>query len=77
MLLKGTVTLGVIYYMPDHKSLLNEFWWQHTDIIPELPRTHKFLLYWKENIDAIIKEVYVNHSYIHKQKMVDWEFNIC
>ena len=50
-------TLQVIYFMPDYRNLLNEFVWQFLDINPAYPRAHKFLLYWKDAIDAPIKEV--------------------
>lgn len=31
--------------------------WQTEDIAPRLPRIHKFLNYWQENIDGLIKEI--------------------
>lgn len=73
---KSTVTVGIFYYMPDYTSLINEFWWQHMDLVPELPRTHKFLNFWKDNIDAIIKEVQVAHSYMNEYKAIEWDFKI-
>jgi uncharacterized protein Usg len=73
MILKEKVTVGVIYWMPDHRLLLNEFWWQHMDLVPELPRTHQFLIYWKNNIDAVIRDVYVMHSHINSWQRIDWE----
>lgn len=54
---KHIVTLNVIYYMPDYEHLLQEFIWTCEDSLPELKRTHGFLLHWKQNIDAVIKEV--------------------
>ncbi len=51
------VTLGVLYYRPDHRLLLNEFWWQTMDWVPGLPRVHLFLEHWERNIDAQIAEV--------------------
>ena len=76
MLIKAHVTVGVVYWMPDHRSLINEFWWQHMDLIPELPRTHQFLNYWKDNIDAIIKDVLICHSYQHNWKKIDWDYRV-
>ncbi len=52
-----TTTLQIIYYMPDYRSILNEFIWQFLDRNPTFPRTHKFLWHWKENVDATIKEI--------------------
>lgn len=76
MVIKSTVTVGIYYYMPDYASLINEFWWQHTDLVPELPRTHQFLNYWKDNIDAVIKEVLVSHSYLNTYKSIEWDFKL-
>jgi uncharacterized protein Usg len=54
---KQIITIDIFYYRPDYKSLLQEFILQVDDSIPDLPRTHKFLNYWHNNIDAIIQEV--------------------
>jgi uncharacterized protein Usg len=51
------VTVNVLYYMPDYQSILNEFLWQTLDISPNYPRIHKFLDFWRKEIDAVIKEV--------------------
>ena len=51
------VTVNVLYYMPDHQHILNEFLWQTLDLRPKYPRIHKFLDYWRREIDAVIKEV--------------------
>ncbi len=54
---KELVTLGVIYYRPDHRLLLNELYWQTDDWVPELPRVHSFLNFWHREIDAVIADV--------------------
>ena len=54
-----TVSVNVIYYMPDCKSLLNEFIWTTLDITPKYPRVKKFLDYWEANIEGKIKEVII------------------
>ncbi len=51
------VTLGVFYYRPDYIHLLNALYWQCDDWVPGLPRVHRFLDYWNDNIDAQIAEV--------------------
>jgi uncharacterized protein Usg len=60
---KSLVTLEIYYYMPDHSSIIREFIWQTDDYAPELPRVHKFLNYWKTNIEAVIKEVSLAYAY--------------
>lgn len=59
ILQKKLITIEVIYYRPDYRSLLQSFVWQTDDFVPELPRIHKFLHYWHANIEAIIREVLV------------------
>lgn len=51
------VMVNVLYYMPDQTHLVNEFSWQTLDIRPKYPRIHKFLDFWRREIDAIIKEI--------------------
>jgi len=50
-------TAEVLYYMPDHPSLLQSFMWQTLDLAPSYPRIHKFLNFWKSEIDAVIHSV--------------------
>lgn len=59
MLIKVTqpVTLQILYYRPDYVHLLQEFIWAFDDTVPELARTHKFLWYWKHNIQAVVAEI--------------------
>jgi uncharacterized protein Usg len=60
---KVIVTLDVFYYIPSHTHLINEFVWQTEDVYPKFYRAHKFLNYWKSNIDAVIKEVIVVYNH--------------
>ncbi|MBC7767234.1 MAG: Usg family protein [Phycisphaerales bacterium] len=50
-------TAEVVYYMPDHPSLLQSFMWQTLDLAPDYPRLHKFLDYWRREIEAVIHSV--------------------
>lgn len=50
-------TAEVTYYMPDHPSLLQTFIWQTLDLAPSYPRIHKFLEFWRHEIDAVIHSV--------------------
>ncbi len=50
-------TAEVLYYMPDHPKLLQSFVWQTLDLAPAYPRIHKFLEYWRREIDAVIHSV--------------------
>lgn len=50
-------TAEVLYYMPDHPSLLQSFVWQTLDLAPKYPRIHRFLNFWRDEIDAVIHSV--------------------
>jgi uncharacterized protein Usg len=50
-------TAEVLYYMPDHPALLQTFVWQTLDLAPEYPRIHRFLNFWRREIDAVIHSV--------------------
>ena len=57
--LKGwrLATAEVLYYLPDHPSLLQSFIWQTLDLAPAYPRIHRFLDFWRREIDAVIHSV--------------------
>lgn len=55
-------TVNILYYLPDHKSLVNEFIWSTLDLKPKYPRIKRFLDYWEFNIDGKIKKVEIFDS---------------
>ena len=69
---KELILVGVIYYLPDYQSLLNEFYCQFDDIVPDIPRVHEFLNYWKNNIEAPIKEVKISVSNTNQLINIDF-----
>ena len=71
MIIKKLITIDVFYYIPK-TLILNEFLWQLEDVVPEIPRVHQFLNYWKNNIDAKISEVLICHSK-NEWRRVDWQ----
>lgn len=52
-------TAKIIYHMPDHIHLLQEFIWQDYDIAPKFPILSKFLHFWTKEIDGKLHSVYV------------------
>ena len=50
-------TAEVLYYMPDHPALVQTFVWQTLDLAPRYPRIHRFLDFWRREIDAVIHSV--------------------
>ena len=55
-------TAQIVYYMPDHPGLLQEFLWQTLDEAPDFPRIQRFLDFWRREIDAVIHSVQVSHA---------------
>ncbi len=53
-------TAEVLYFMPDHPALLQRFLWQTDDVAPEFPRVHRFLEFWRLEIEAVIHSVTVS-----------------
>ena len=73
---KVLVLVNIFYWMPDYKNVLQEFIWQTKDIDPTYPRVHKFLNYWKDNVDAVINEVIVSTSSTSTYRYVEKEHEI-
>ena len=57
---KRLTTAEVLYYIPDHPSLLQSFMWQTLDVAPDFPRIQQFLEFWRREIDAVIHSVAIS-----------------
>ena len=55
-------TAEVLYYLPDHPSLLQSFLWQTLDLAPDFPRIQRFLEFWRREIDAVIHSVEISSA---------------
>ena len=55
-------TAKILYHMPDHPHLLQEFVWQELDLAPRFPVLGKFLKFWERNLDGKLHSVIVAHS---------------
>ena len=53
-------TAEVLYHLPDHPALLQRFLWQTQDVAPDFPRIHRFLDFWRREIEAVIHSVSVS-----------------
>lgn len=64
MQLKGyrLSTMEIIYHMPDHPHLLQSFIWQYFDLVPDYPELHKFLDFWRKNIEGPLHSVRVTSN---------------
>lgn len=54
----------VVYRLPDHHSILQEFFWQTLDNPNGYPRMMKFINYWIEHIEAPIHSVKIANTEI-------------
>lgn len=52
-------TAEILYWLPDHPSLLQTFIWQNMDIAPEYPVLHSFLEFWDKEIEGKLHKVRV------------------
>ena len=60
--LKRVTTAEIIYRLPDHPSLVQSFIWQRLDVPPEFPELHKFLEFWRLNLEGRLHKVTVKYS---------------
>lgn len=60
---KRLTTAEVLYYIPDHPSLLQSFLWQTLDEAPDFPRVQRFLEFWRREIDAVIHSVAISSAH--------------
>ena len=70
---KLLTTAEVLYYIPDHPSLLQSFMWQTLDEAPEFPRVRSFLDFWRREIEAVIHSVQVSASGLVTPARVDFQ----
>jgi uncharacterized protein Usg len=52
-------TAQIIYHLPDHIHVLQEFIWQDYDLAPQFPQLKKFLDFWTREIEGKLHSVYV------------------
>lgn len=59
----GLTTAHILYRMPDHKSILRTYLWQHYDLAPHFPEMHRFLKFWEQHLEGPLHSV----RYAHKR----------
>jgi uncharacterized protein Usg len=52
-------TAEILYHLPDHPHVLQTFVWQDLDIAPQYPVLHKFLAFWRREIEGPLHSVRV------------------
>jgi len=72
-------TAEILYYLPDHRELLQAFVWQDYDMAPRFPRLIRFLDFWTRNLDGPLASVRVAHRGIigaAEMRLVDAEWRL-
>ena len=52
-------TAEILYRLPDHPAMLQSYVWQELDIAPAYPVLHKFLDFWRREIEGKLHSVRV------------------
>ena len=50
-------TAEILYHMPDHPGVLQSFVWQDLDLAPRFPVLHRFLDFWRRDIEGRLHSV--------------------
>ena len=66
--LKGysITTAEILYWMPDHRHILQSYIWQELDLHPRFPKLAGFLEFWEKNLDGKLHRVRVAHARLIK-----------
>lgn len=57
----GLTTAGILYRLPDHPSILQEYVWQDYDKAPTFPELNRFLAFWQAKLEGALYQVRVAH----------------
>lgn len=55
-------TAQILYRLPDHPSVLQEYIWQELDLAPKFPVLHEFLAFWEYKLEGKLYSVRVAHQ---------------
>ena len=60
----GLTTANILYRMPDHPTVLQTYVWQAYDLAPKFPELHKFLEFWKRELEGPLHSVQIAHKHL-------------
>lgn len=60
----GLTTARILYRMPDHPDFLQTYVWQDYDLAPRFPELHKFLDFWRRELDGPLHSITVAHAHL-------------
>jgi uncharacterized protein Usg len=58
----GLTTARILYRLPDYPRFLQTYVWQDYDLFPEFPELHRFLDFWRRELDGPLHSVTVAHA---------------
>jgi uncharacterized protein Usg len=58
----GLTTANILYRLPDHPRILQNYIWQQHDLHPHFPKLRKFLDFWQRDLDGLLYSVTVAHA---------------
>src|SRR5271166_4077572 len=75
----GLTTANILYRLPDHPAILQNYIWQQHDLHPHFPELKKFLNFWARELDGLLYSVTVAHTRLIKPaelRATDGEFRL-
>ncbi len=65
-------TAEILYWMPDHRHLLQSYVWQNLDLAPRFPNLTRFLDFWQRNLEGKLHRVRVASAQLIKPAEFDF-----
>jgi uncharacterized protein Usg len=62
----GLSTVDILYRLPDHPLILQNYVWQEYDLAPDFPVLFGFLDFWRREIEGMIHSVTIAHTKLIK-----------
>jgi uncharacterized protein Usg len=59
-------TAEILYRLPDHPGILQSYVWQEFDLAPRYPALHKFLDFWRRELEGEVHSVRVASARLSK-----------
>ena len=75
----GLTTASILYHLPDHPGILQNYIWQQHDLHPHFPNLRKFLDFWVRDLEGLLHSVTVAHARLigpTELHMIDKEFRL-
>jgi uncharacterized protein Usg len=75
----GLTTADILYRLPDHPKILQQYVWQEYDKAPSFPELNRFLMFWQAKLEGLLFRVTVCHRALigpAELKPIDGEFRL-